>query len=73
MIRGCRFYGFHPVPMAKILMPSMGNQCGLMTGSYSPCRMEVAGQVVDFLVCELRGCARAIEFDHFKRISPQIP
>ena len=42
----CPFYG-HAVAFVNgthpVMMDSGGNQCALMTGAHSPCRMEIGG------------------------------
>ena len=47
----CPFYGFHQSP--GLFMDSRGNQCALITDSYSPCRMEVVGDPVDWDECPI--------------------
>jgi len=45
----CPFYGFH---MAMgMLMDSSGNQCALITDSYSPCQMKIGDQTPDWSKC----------------------
>lgn len=55
----CPFYG-HALMMRVIggddavpfrLLNSRGNQCGLIIHAHSPCRMEIAGQEVDWRSC----------------------
>jgi hypothetical protein len=45
-----------------------GNQCALITESFAPCRMEMAGDTADLDRCELNGSARAIDIATFKRV-----
>jgi len=47
----CPFYGFNG--MFGPMLDSGGNQCGLMSGSYSPCAMEMAGQKPDWPTCSV--------------------
>jgi hypothetical protein len=65
---GCPYYGYHAVPEFQRLASQGGNQCGLIVESYSPCRMEVDGQLPDFAQCELNGSGRAIQFATFEVI-----
>jgi hypothetical protein len=39
--------------MFGVLIAQHGNQCALITGSYSPCRMEIAGAPADEAKCLL--------------------
>lgn len=45
----CPFYGF--AYAMGVLMDSKGNQCALITSSYSPCRMEISGQEICWSDC----------------------
>jgi hypothetical protein len=63
----CPFYGYCAIPRQELLIESHGNQCGLISEAYAPCRMEIAGEHVDFHACELSGSARAREYEKFKR------
>lgn len=45
----CPFYGFRG--MFGVLMDSKGNQCALITESYSPCQMEMREQQPDWSEC----------------------
>ena len=47
----CPFYGFHYFD--GIFMDQRGNQCALITESYSPCRMELNKQKVSWENCPL--------------------
>jgi hypothetical protein len=64
---GCKFYGAHAVPEFGAMFTQAGNQCALITGRYAPCRMEIAGEEVDFEKCELKGSRAAVEFAAFTR------
>jgi hypothetical protein len=64
----CKFYGASGHPEFEKLLGSGGNQCALIVESFSPCRMEIAGQEVDFSRCELNGSQRAIQFENFVRL-----
>lgn len=45
----CPFYGFsHPLP---VLMDQGGNQCALITTSFSPCQMEINDQTPSWGEC----------------------
>lgn len=46
----CPFYGFHTA--LGLLIDQTGNQCALITTSYSPCQMEINGQTPDFNLCQ---------------------
>ena len=45
----CPFYGFSGIP--GILMDTEGNQCALVSDSYSPCYMEFQGQKPNWDEC----------------------
>ena len=45
----CPFYGFYMAPGA--LLDTEGNQCALLTDSYSPCQMQVYGELPNFGAC----------------------
>lgn len=47
----CRFYGYNG--MFGRLVPTGGNQCGLILTSHSPCQMEMQGRPVDEMHCPL--------------------
>ena len=47
----CPFYGFNG--MWGSLLDSQGNQCALITTSYSPCQMEMAGQQPSWNLCPM--------------------
>ncbi len=47
----CPFYGFNG--MFGPLRDSEGNQCALITESYSPCRMEMDGKEPDWNLCPI--------------------
>src|SRR3989344_1587013 len=52
----CPFYGFHLPLMprnANLLIDSFGNQCALIQGSYSPCKMEINGEQPSWEECTL--------------------
>lgn len=68
-MKGCKFYGFCSFPDLKVMVTQGGNQCALISEAYSPCRMEVRGLAVEFEACELRGSARALEYDKFERMA----
>jgi len=51
----CPFYGRHlamigAAPFA--LIDQKGNQCALITTSFSPCQREIAGQTIDWRLCQ---------------------
>jgi hypothetical protein len=57
-MKNCPFYGHtmfvSTVPnysKAFVLMPSDGNQCGLITSSHSPCHMEINQLPVEWRNC----------------------
>jgi len=45
----CQFYGMNG--MYGTLIPTGGNQCGLITTSHSPCQMELTHQFPDGSHC----------------------
>lgn len=47
----CRFYGMNG--QFGRLVPTGGNQCGLITDSHSPCKMERNGNPIDESRCPL--------------------
>lgn len=49
----CPFYGFYTSHNAKALIDSQGNQCALITSSYSPCQMEMRNQTPSWNECPL--------------------
>lgn len=48
----CPFYGFHATP--NFLVDQKGNQCALITDSYSPCQMEMGEEEPNWELCPLR-------------------
>ena len=58
----CPFYGKHAVPLIQVLVEQGGNECALITASYSPCRVEMAGGAPDLENCELNGSRAALDF-----------
>jgi hypothetical protein len=50
----CPFYGYAQIGRHddKILFPSFGNQCALVTTAHAPCSMEVAGRIPDWKTCD---------------------
>jgi hypothetical protein len=62
----CPFYGKSAHEFLRILVPSGGNQCALITNRYAPCKLEIAGDPAPELErCELAGSRQAIEFAKF--------
>lgn len=61
----CPFYG-HALFLSHaarsdppfILFPQNGNQCGMITTSHTPCRMEMEGDVPEWTTCILIRAAR---------------
>jgi len=50
----CPFYGFSLVgEPIKVLMDSKGNQCALIIGSHSPCKMEIQQKPIDWNICPI--------------------
>lgn len=49
----CPFYGFNAVASMRLLVPSGGNQCALITNAISPCRRELAGVSPNWALCPL--------------------
>jgi len=47
----CRFYGMNG--MFGRLVPTGGNQCGLITNKHAPCQMEFNGHDIDESRCPL--------------------
>ena len=47
----CPFYGFYMQSAMGVMLDQSGNQCALITDSYSPCRMEVSRQNPDWKSC----------------------
>lgn len=64
----CPFYGKHAVPLMRVLIEQGGNQCALVTSSYSPCRVEMAGGVPDLEQCELNGSKAALVASGYKTL-----
>lgn len=63
----CKFYGKSAHELFRILTPSGGNQCALVTARHSPCKLEIGGDAHPELEnCEWCGSARAIEFATFE-------
>lgn len=67
----CPFYGYHANEKEKKLVAQQGNECGLLTHAYTPCRLEMAGQWPELEHCPLAGTGRQREFAQFTRI--EIP
>jgi len=57
----CPFYGFFGAPAQGVFLDQGGNQCALLTTSYSPCRMEMRGEIPNW-----DGCPFNIEEDSKK-------
>jgi hypothetical protein len=67
----CKFYGCAAVTKLRVLVPTGGNQCALITESHAPCRMEVHLKKPPVLEeCELYCSRRALEFDGFTIENP---
>ena len=49
----CPFYGFHPSSRYQVLIDSQGNQCALDNENYTPCKMEVLGEIPEWDRCPL--------------------
>ncbi len=47
----CPYYGFHRSDEARALVAQNGNQCAMITTSYSPCLMERDGAAPDWETC----------------------
>ena len=47
----CPFYGFGFNRVLEVMKDSGGNQCAIITGSYSPCQMEMAEQTPSWSEC----------------------
>jgi len=47
----CPFYGFYGNARMGGLIDQEGNQCALITNSYSPCKMETCGIKPDLRMC----------------------
>ena len=51
----CPFYG-HAIAFVNgthpVMMDTGGNQCALMTGAHSPCRMEIQGARPNWAECD---------------------
>lgn len=50
----CRFYGVAVHMMGgtiPVIVPTHGNQCGLITNAHSPCAMEMRGETPDWKTC----------------------
>jgi hypothetical protein len=66
----CPFYGYSAHPMLRVLASQGGNQCASITDRFAPCRMEMAGQYVDFFEqCEFKGSGVALELAGYERRS----
>lgn len=62
----CPFYGKSASELFRILTPSGGNQCALVTSRHAPCALEIAGDDHPELKnCEWSQSQRAIEFERF--------
>jgi hypothetical protein len=46
----CRYYGKHQT-LDGHLIDQLGNQCGAITTQYSPCVMELRGQIPNEATC----------------------
>lgn len=59
---GCRFYGRSHAALESfhVLWDQGGNECALITTSYSPCRMERLGLPVIEYLCPIAIC-RALD------------
>lgn len=45
----CPFYGYHAA--LGYLIPSHGNQCGLIAGAFSPCLFDIDGKPPNWKDC----------------------
>ena len=50
----CPFYGFNGMFRFGDMMDSEGNQCALITDSYSPCQMEMDGDEPNWNLCPIK-------------------
>jgi hypothetical protein len=65
----CPFYGYSMFmttmdprrSMPFLLMPTNGNQCGLITTSHAPCHMEINDLPIDWESCPHIGDVQARE------------
>ena len=71
--RKCPFYGYHFSERAGLLLDNGGNQCGLITDGYSPCRMEIDGLRVDWNVCPLNNRENSERFNRMLENSSVLP
>ena len=62
-VRRCPFYGQHFSERMRLFVGHEGNQCGLITSSYSPCKMEVEGLQVDWNKCPLNNMENSERFN----------
>jgi hypothetical protein len=63
----CPFYGYVASTALRVLMPSGGNQCALITDAHSPCKQELAGKPLHLETCPRRhhpNSAKFIDFEH---------
>lgn len=53
MPHNCPFYGMRQARSRKalLLVDSGGNECAIVTTSYTPCQMETRGQAPDWRAC----------------------
>jgi hypothetical protein len=64
----CPFYGFHST--VGVMMDQKGNGCGLITGSHSPCQMEIYINVPNWNNCSLNKGEDLSELDNRLRVFP---
>lgn len=71
----CQFYGYCALPGQRLLLPSMGNQCAMVTEATAPCLMEcprdraIKSQPPDWDKCPLNdGGKRAELVKTFTRV-----
>jgi len=61
----CPFYGYGLFRLEGqypfTLINQFGNRCALVTGSHSPCQMEIAGEPPDWRTCSLLAAVRCEE------------
>lgn len=51
----CPFYGMYFSVAMRLMVHQDGNQCAIITDSYSPCRMDYTGQNTDWSRCPFNG------------------
>jgi len=68
----CPFYGFSH-PFFKGIMDQYGNQCSLITGSYSPCQMEFAKQTPEWEKCPFINKGNGEELETIKKTFHVFP